>query len=320
VRSGQGGLRDRQRMEVPDWLDELAPLFDPTAPPRVVTLAEAAVLGFPFHVVRRRVHRGRWIRLAPGVYCTDPPAGRADHLRAATKHGGPGAVVSGAAALAEFGFRTAPQPARELVLVPAAAGARSCGRIVVRRTARLPGAAARPGPAVAPAARAVVDHARTLPNLDDVRAVVAEAVQREFCNVDELWEEVAAGARNGRALVRQAVHEVTAGARSAPEARAARLVKSAGLGPFRQNAPIRVRGRRYVADFLWPDLAAILEIDSVEHHFQRLDWQRTLARHFELEAGGYSVTHLPPSALRDGAAFIRLVQDWLKARRASLGL
>jgi hypothetical protein len=45
-----------------------------------------------------------------------------------------------------------------------------------------------------------------------------------------------------------------------------------------------------------------------------------LARHFELEAGGYSVTHLPPSALRDGAAFIRLVQDWLKARRASLGL
>jgi very-short-patch-repair endonuclease len=79
-----------------------------------------------------------------------------------------------------------------------------------------------------------------------------------------------------------------------------------------------VAGRRYVVDFLWPQLQAILEVDSVEHHFRKADWQRTLARHFELEAGGYSVTHVPPSALDDGPGFVRLVRTWLTTRRSSL--
>ncbi|PZS27030.1 MAG: hypothetical protein DLM58_19460 [Pseudonocardiales bacterium] len=155
-------------MELPVWLDDLVPLLDPTAPPRVITLREAEILGYPFHVVRRLVRRDRWQRLAPGVYCTAPPAGRIDHLAAAVKHGGGSAVVSGTAALREFGVRAAPVPSRELLLVPLDCGARSHGRIVVRRTPNLPEACLRPGPALAPVARAAVDHARTLPCLDDV--------------------------------------------------------------------------------------------------------------------------------------------------------
>lgn len=137
-----------------------------------------------------------------------------------------------------------------------------------------------------------------------MRAEVAEVVQRRLCTSEELWDEVERGGRNGRALVRQAVSEVTSGSRSAPEARAARLLRRAGLGPFEQNARLLVGRRTYYADFLWPALAAILEIDSVEHHFRKTDWQRTLARHFALEAAGYSVTHVPPSALDDATGFI----------------
>jgi hypothetical protein len=302
-------------MDLPVWLDDLVPLLDPTAPPRVLTLREAESLGYPFHVVRRRVRRGRWQRLAPGVYCTTPPAGRIDHLTAAVKHGGTGAVVSGTAALYEYGVRAAPLPRRELLLVPLDSGARSHGRIVVRRTPNLTTPCARPGPALAPIARATVDHARLLARLDDVRAVVAEVVQRGLVNVEQLWAEVELGARNGRALVRRAVLEVTAGSRSAPEAQAACLLTAAGLGPYEQNPLLVIAGKEYYPDFLWRSLRAILEIDSFEHHFLPKDWQGTLERHFKLEAAGYSVIHVPPSALADGAAFVAQVRVWLEARR-----
>ncbi len=300
---------------MPVWLDDLVPLLDPTAPARVLTLREAEALGYPFHVVRRRVRRGRWLRLAPGVYCTAPPAGRIDHLIAAAKHGGPAAVVSGTAALREYGVRAAPLPRHELVLVPLSSGARSHGRITVRRTPNLPAACARPGPALAPLARATVDHARGLTRLDDVRAVVAEVVQRNLVDVDQLWTETELGARNGRALVRQAVLEVTAGSRSAPEAQAACLLTVAGLGPFEQNPHLVIASRDYYPDFFWRSLRAILEIDSFEHHFNRQDWQGTLERHFALEAAGFSVIHVPPSALADGATFVSQVRVWLAARR-----
>ncbi|MDT4958021.1 MAG: hypothetical protein QOD31_1820 [Pseudonocardiales bacterium] len=302
-------------MDLPVWLDDLVPLLDPTAPPRVVTLHEAQALGYPFHVVRRRVRRGRWQRLAPGVYCTTPPAGRIDHLTAAAKHGGAGAVVSGTAALYEYGVRAAPVPQRELVLVPLDRGARSHRRIVVRRTPNLPAPCARPGPALAPIARAAVDHARLLSRLDDVRAVVAEVVQRELVDVEQLWAEVELGARNGRALVRRAVLEVTAGSQSAPEAQAACLLTAAGLGPFEQNPHLVIAGQDYFPDFLWRSLRAILEVDSFEHHYKPQDWRGTLKRHFALEAVGYSVVHVPPSALADGAAFVSQVRVWLSARR-----
>lgn len=302
-------------MDVPTWIDEIVPQLDPTVLPRVLTLGEAESLGYPFHVVRRRVAGGRWWRLAPGVYCTRARASRLDHLAAAIKHGGTGAVVTGAAALHEYGLRTVPPSSSELVLVPLACGARSFGRIVVRRTPRLPAPAPRPGPRLAPVARAAVDHARTLVRLDDVRAVIAEAVQRELTEVEQLWTEVEQGGRNGRALVRRAVLEVSAGARSAPEAKAASLLRAAGLGPFEQNALLRAGGRNFYPDFLWRSIRAVLEIDSVEHHFRRADWQSTLDRHFRLEAAGYSVIHVPPSALNDGAEFVGRVRGWLAQRR-----
>jgi very-short-patch-repair endonuclease len=301
-------------MELPTWLDDEVPLLDPTALPRIATRRDAHAHGHSDRVIARRVASRRWCRLLPGVYLTQPPPSASDRLFAAVLRGGPGAIASGAAALHAYGFRTVGTPQRELVLVRDGNGVRSFGRVTFRHTARLPSPILRPGPPLAPVERAVADHARSLRCLDDVRAVVAEAVQRGFCAIDAIAEELHAGRRNGGALLGRAVHEVTLGAASAPEARAASLLRAARV-PAEQNAAVIVGARRYVADFLWRGLWAILEIDSRDYHFSPRDWQATRRRHAELETAGYSVIHVDPSELRDADDFLRRVRRWLTACR-----
>lgn len=302
-------------MELPEWLDDAIPLRDPTALPRVLTRRDAHAFGHSDRVISRHVARRRWCRLLPGVYLTQPPPTALDRLHAAALRGGPGSVVSGGAALHAYGFRSVVQPRHELVLVAHGGGVRSFDRFRVRHTARLPAPALRPGPPLAPVERAVADHARSLRSLDDVRAVVAEAVQRGFCAIEAIAVELHAGRRNGSALLRRAVDEVTLGAASAPEARAASPLRAARVPAFEQNVPVTVGARRYVADFLWRELWAILEIDSRDYHFAPRDWQATLRRHAELETAGYSVIHVPPAELRDGDEFVQRVKQWLAGRR-----
>jgi very-short-patch-repair endonuclease len=207
-----------------------------------------------------------------------------------------------------------------LVLVPIESGRQSFARARVRRTRRLPRGLPGRNPALAPVARAVADHAHTLVCLNDVRAVVAEAVQREWCTVQAIAAELAAGGRNGSALLRQAVTEIAGGARSAPEAEAAAILREGGVHGFQQNVDVLACGRRFNVDFLWEQLMAVLEIDSQEFHFRSEQWKATMERHAMLEAAGYSVIHVPPSALKDRCAFIELVASWLQTRGRTLAL
>jgi very-short-patch-repair endonuclease len=285
--------------------------------PRVLTRAQVIDAGGSDDAIRWALGRRRWCRMAPGLYLTRPPATFHDRLLAATLHAGDTALVSGAACLRASGFRSVKEPVRILVLVRRDVGVRSTPTIQVRRTRRLPEPA--PGPvAMAPIARAVADHALRLDYLGDVRAVVAESIQQGHCELADLQLELDRGGRNGSAHFRKALDEVACGARSGPEAEAGTVLREAGLLGFRQNAELTVEGRRFVADFLWEDLMAILEIDSEEFHFRREDWLATMRRHATLEAAGYSVIHIPPSALRDRAGFLDTVAKWLAGRRRSL--
>ena len=164
-------------------------------------------------------------------------------------------------------------------------------------------------------ATAVADHSLEIARLDDVRAIVAEAVQRGLATPYDLEAEYVAGPRNDSKLLRIALEDLTAGARSAPEGRAACSLRKAKLGGFRQNAEVHVGGRRFVADFLWEDVGAILEIDSREYHFTERDWQQTLRRDQILQGAGYAVLHVTPAQLRDEAQFIAMVRAWLLVRR-----
>jgi hypothetical protein len=107
-------------------------------------------------------------------------------------------------------------PNRVLVLVGDDVGVRNWAGIRIRRTARLPRPDWRRGLPLAPVARAVADHVVTVSRADRVQAVVAEAVQRGLCGVDELAAELEAGPRRGSRPFRAALREIGYGARSVP--------------------------------------------------------------------------------------------------------
>jgi hypothetical protein len=288
--------------------------YDPDALPRVLDHTEALARGLTPAALHWRLQRGLWTRVLPRVYRTGPDVSRWDRLEAALAYAGPDSLLSGAAALWACGMKIA-VPDTVLVLVPPGRRPRAARWVRVRASGRPVEQLLDVGPRRVLTARAAADHALTLKRIDDVRELVARVVRDGRCTIDELSTELSAGPRNGSALLRQALLEVTAGAASAPEARAARILHRAGVPAFEQNAEIPLpQGGFYVADLLWRSLRAILEIDSVEYHLGPVQWRRTMDRHLILTTLGYSVIHRPPSALSDERRFATEVRAWLASR------
>lgn len=302
-------------------LDRICPLPpDPDAVPRVLTRAMARELGIGRRALEHRLTRGWWRRLHPRVYATVDTLSDRDRMDAALLFAGAGAALSGAAALRASDVPGVAMPSTALVLVPPANRTRSTPGIDVRRTFRPIVAVQWTGPRRVEAARAAADEALRLRGLDDVRALVARVVQRGFCTVDELAAELRAGPRQGSAHRRRALEEVGWGAESAPEAKAARILRRAGITGWVQNAVVRLPdGTTRRVDFYWPALRAALEIDSREWHLTPADWSGTWDRHLALASAGISTIHRPPSALDDPQRFVAEIRAWLRGRRAELG-
>lgn len=281
--------------------------------PRVIGRDGARLLGFTDRMIERRLQTGQWRRLLPRTYLTADTVTGVDRCDAALLFAGPGAALSGAAALREWGVRSVSVPSRVLVVVPPENRIDSSAWVHVRRTWRTTEVCSSGRRRVLPA-RATADRAIEMTRIDDVRALVARVVADGHSTVELLAAELERGPRRGSALFRRALAEVCDGAASAPEARAASILRRAKLGGFEQNARIELSdGRCYVADFLWRELNAILEIDSVEYHLGPAQWRATMDRHLALSTLGYSVVHRPPSALRDAAAFADAVGSWLQS-------
>ena len=51
-------------------LDDLCPILDPTALPRIISREEAIRHGVAPHVIERRLAAGRWQRILPRTYLT----------------------------------------------------------------------------------------------------------------------------------------------------------------------------------------------------------------------------------------------------------
>lgn len=306
----------------PSDADRICPLPpDPDALPRVISRSEALARGMSRRAIAHRLERGRWRRVLPRTYLTVDTLTARDQLDAALVFAGEGAALSGAAALFASGVKRISPPTSVLVLVPPKNHTSSTAWVRIRRTHRPIRVEHWLGPRRADVARATADRALELRHIDDVRALVARVVQDGNCTIEELGIELDEGPRRGSANLRRALEEVGWGAASAPEARAARILRRAGITEFVQNAEIRLPDDtiRYV-DFLWPRLRACLEIDSIEWHFGQPEWTATLNRHLDLTKGAYSVIHRPPSALDDEVGFVADVRTWLAARAAELGV
>jgi hypothetical protein len=156
--------------------------------------------------------------------------------------------------------------------------------------------------------------------LRSVRALITSAIQRELCSVEDLNRQLQRAARRNSAAARCALADVVAGARSVAEAEAAQRLRDAELPPFELNVPI-IRGGRTiaVADMLWRDLRAVLEIDSREFHFSEADWKATSARHNRLTSAGLALTHYAPSAT-EAPDWVDEVARWLGHRAHELRL
>lgn len=126
-------------------------------------------------------------------------------------YAGSGSVITGPAALRFHHIRDDDPSGLIDILVPATRQRRDAAFVRLHRTTRLPERIWELGPLryVSPA-RAVADTVRDLNSLRDVRAVVADAVRRGSCQIQELHEELAAGPNKGSALFRQALKDVAA--------------------------------------------------------------------------------------------------------------
>jgi len=161
---------------------------------------------------------GPWQALLPGIYLavTGTPTFEQKEM-AALLYAGPESLITGRAALWHHGIGSGwPPPDVIDVLLPAERQRVDVNFVRLHRTSRLPSpatavaagdaAAAGASPAsplrLAPAPRAVADAAWQLTSLDDVRAVVADALSSGRCTLDELTAELNEGPIRGSAPLR----------------------------------------------------------------------------------------------------------------------
>ncbi|MFD9128640.1 hypothetical protein [Kitasatospora sp. NPDC059571] len=262
----------------------------------VVTAGQLRARGVPARAVTDYCRPGGpWQRLLPRVYLLqdgDPtPEQRmwAALLYAAQDRPAPTgpeasderstAVITGAAALALYGFASVPRlPAVTgvEVLVPRQRRLKDAGAVRIRRTARRVVAHSVHGLACAPVARAVADAVREWTDAGAfetgvvrpalLRAMLREAVTRTEggCTLRELVDELAGARLLGEPRVRAAVDELLAAGRESVLDRIGELVDEWLLPVPLAGPELRMRGGTYVAvpDLYWPSVGVAVAVDS----------------------------------------------------------
>ena len=267
----------------------------------VITRAQALDLGMTRDMLRWRVYAtGRWQTMLPGVYLavTGAPAMEQREM-SALLYAGPAAVLTGPAALHRHGLR-APDTGVVDVLVPERCKRKSAAFARLHRTTTMPEEVCIDhGIGFVFTARAIADTVRQLSTIEDARAVVAEAVQTRRCRIDLLAEELRHAARQGSALLRQALAEVADGVRSAAEGDLHVLLRRSGL-PMPMFNPCLFHGRSFIGkpDAWWREAGVAVEVESREWHLSPESWERTLQRDAQMSSYGIVVLHFTPRQIR----------------------
>jgi hypothetical protein len=210
--------------------------------------------------------------------------------------------VTGLAACRLYGLQRVPAHDRVHVLVPHERRRRSEGFLLVERTGRMLPAVPRDGIRCAPLVRALIDGGRRLDHIDEVRALLCEAVQQRRVTVPALRAELETGCGRGSALVRTVIVELEDGIRSAAEAWQRELVATmAGFPEIHRNADVHVESGAFLAcpDGFVDECALALDVHSFAHHADLEKFDATMRRQAEMIAAGLVVVPVTPKELRD---------------------
>jgi hypothetical protein len=268
---------------------------------QVITRSQALGCGIPQSTVSVWCKPGgKWQKILPGVYLTVTGTPTLEQRQmAALLYAGPRSVITGSAAIRVRRLRV---PATYMVdvLIPSSVKRQSLGYVRIHRTRRMP-ASHRIGPIrFAPAARAVADASHWFTNLGDVRALVAEAVQKQVCSIAQIGIELSDGANRDSAHLRKALAAVRSGIRSEAEADFRdRILRSDLMAP-QYNVFLRARDGTDIgeADAWWAEAGVSAEIDSQEYHFYRDGWLKTDAKHGRMLKYGIRPHHFAPSRVK----------------------
>ncbi|MER6334555.1 hypothetical protein ABT298_35760 [Streptomyces sp. NPDC001034] len=310
---------------------------------RVLTTAQLRAHGVTAAELSARCRAGGpWTRLLPHVYLLHPgPPTDEERLHGALRYAArepgsgvpvqptgrhayrppyPGAVLTGLAALALYGFASAPPPAdleHVDVLVPRQRRLRSTGYVRVLRTPDLPTPRTVTGLPVAPVPRALADALAELRDGEAVRRLLTEAVRGGHCEPAAVVRELTRAKLLGLPHVVDAVDSLVAEGRAIAEHRLYRMVREYGLPDPLWNVDLRLPGGPHLGalDAYWPDQAVAVELDTRALHRQPTaavdpdapadafdadaEWSEYARRREHLERLGITVVHLTPRKLRD---------------------
>jgi hypothetical protein len=274
---------------------------------------------------------GAWQQILPGVFLLHPgPPTSEERLHAvlmyASRESAPGvpaqpgpdephrpvyaeAMVTGLAALALYGFTSAP-PLLSLekidVLVPRLRRLRSTGCARIVRTPALPTPQAVTGVPVAPVPRALADAVSELADASTVRRVLTEAVRGGHCEPASVVRALNQAKLLGRPHVVDAVDSLLAEGRAIAEDRLYRMVQEYGLPDPVWNVDLRLPGGPHLGglDAYWPEQAVAVELDTrAPRQGLRQDddalWSEYARKREHLERLGITVVHVTPRKLRD---------------------
>ncbi|KPH98636.1 hypothetical protein OK074_6201 [Actinobacteria bacterium OK074] len=237
---------------------------------------------------------------------SDGPHGTPGTANSPTPPHYPDAMITGLAALALYGFSSAPS-LRALdtidVLVPRMRRLRDVGCARIIRTPALPHPATVTGLPVAPVPRALADAVAGLSDAGAVRRLLTEAVRGGHCEPAAVVRELTAARLLSRPHVVDAVDSLLAEGRAIAEGRLYRMVHECGLPDPVWNVDLRLPGGPHLGglDAYWPEHAVALELDT---RAPRQDddalWSEYARKREILERLGITVVHVTPRKLRDG--------------------
>lgn len=269
----------------------------------VIAARTLIALGVPESTVYERCRDGGpWQRLLPGIVLlsTGHPTDE-QVVVAALLHAGPDSMVTGLEACRRHGIRRGPSRRGALqLLIPHTRQLRNNTLVTLERSRRLPCPVVRAGIPLAPVARAVIDAARRLRSEREIAELVADAVQHRRCTVDQLAAELRACASRGSATPRRVLRGVSAGARSAAELDAQKLVRRSGLPEPWWNATVYDADGTLlgIADAWWDGVGLAWEINSFEWHLSPAAYARETEKDARFSAAGVPVLPTMPKRLR----------------------